>query len=772
VAKTVMSSTKDQNIDLQRASPLHKAIYRNDIELVKEIIRSLNAKQLHHELIHNKLSFLTTLSLALHADRTRRIVTLILRFVLHPNLLHEDQPIPSWFELFEMTERFYKHFKSKLTSKRLAQVLSGLGPYIASGELTLNELVARPKFFKAAYMLGAKYVSQRHGDSLASHVYRSTAIKRSEKCKLFEWMYNVGMYTTNPFDLRIVADFGLELMYRRQRQYSHERFIYLPMEQECDENGFNLFHYAARGRKPSVFYGAIGFCLRKLCYTESRVIDMLLKKNIHGVTPLAIGLIIYAKAYFLWFSEAICAALSTITKALQRVARTGQLELIKPVLESHVKNFKPFTYYLYSLGVTSEVVSKMLGEKFNDIFDEPMTAHASYRTTNTTVAYDPNAPPFNLDDILPELVFEIALLLSPDDMLNFFISTKSMTRLLKRSNDRFWSKYLRLHYQHLQTSTCPSLRQRVIQDVRSRQNWQSKKYEELKFPDCKFAALDENWIIFTSTNKIEQYYSEPAHHSTYFFNCHTRQKHDGIIKTKNHVSPKVILSNNNYSAGTDPVYFGENGAPHRYRIVRDRKVIDCKAIDNLLTGRPTHYSINYQRMADPLHMFISERCAIYDVDYDKIIGTMPDTETFLFNTSPNNAYLPISRQIYTFTTSANIELFDLDYNRVATLPVLGSYGVPYQVSRGEYCPVFLDLRMLRFENFFTSGSKVIVSADGQRAVFGHSTLRTLTSWNLATRRWEFVDDNLLTPCASNGRYLVGEAYQDLVVRDFCPTLRN
>jgi hypothetical protein len=147
---------------------------------------------------------------------------------------------------------------------------------------------------------------------------------------------------------------------------------------------------------------------------------------------------------------------------------------------------------------------------------------------------------------------------------------------------------------------------------RSRQNWQSKKYEELKFPDCKFAALDENWIIFTSTNKIEQYYSEPAHHSTYFFNCHTRQKHDGIIKTKNHVSPKVILSNNNYGTGTDPVYFGENGAPHRYRIVRDRKVIDCKAIDNLLTGRPTHYSINYQRMADPLHMFISERkCAVF-----------------------------------------------------------------------------------------------------------------------------------------------------------------
>lgn len=47
---------------------------------------------------------------------------------------------------------------------------------------------------------------------------------------------------------------------------------------ECDENGFNVFHYAARGRKPSVFYGAIGFCLRKLCYTEDRVIDMLLKK--------------------------------------------------------------------------------------------------------------------------------------------------------------------------------------------------------------------------------------------------------------------------------------------------------------------------------------------------------------------------------------------------------------------------------------------------------------------------------------------------------------
>jgi hypothetical protein len=62
-----------------------------------------------------------------------------------------------------MTERFYKHFQSKLTSKRLAQVLSGLGPYIASGELTLNELVARPKFFKAAHMLGAKYVPQRHG---------------------------------------------------------------------------------------------------------------------------------------------------------------------------------------------------------------------------------------------------------------------------------------------------------------------------------------------------------------------------------------------------------------------------------------------------------------------------------------------------------------------------------------------------------------------------------------------------------------------------------
>lgn len=69
------------------------------------------------------------------------------------------------------------------------------------------------------------------GDSLASHVYRSTAIKRSEKCKLFEWMYNVGMYTTNPFDLRIVADFGLENLYRRHRQYSHERFLYLPMEQ-------------------------------------------------------------------------------------------------------------------------------------------------------------------------------------------------------------------------------------------------------------------------------------------------------------------------------------------------------------------------------------------------------------------------------------------------------------------------------------------------------------------------------------------------------------
>ena len=57
----------------------------------------------------------------------------------------------------------YRHFKSHLTSKRMAQEMFGVQPYIQSGELVLNELVSRPKFFKAAWMLGAKYVPQHVG---------------------------------------------------------------------------------------------------------------------------------------------------------------------------------------------------------------------------------------------------------------------------------------------------------------------------------------------------------------------------------------------------------------------------------------------------------------------------------------------------------------------------------------------------------------------------------------------------------------------------------
>lgn len=84
-------------------------------------------------------------------------------------VISDSKSQPRLFDT-EMTERFYKHFQSKLTAKRMAQVLSGLGHYIASSEVTLNEFVSRPKFFKAAYLLGAKYIPQRHGKSHDSAV--------------------------------------------------------------------------------------------------------------------------------------------------------------------------------------------------------------------------------------------------------------------------------------------------------------------------------------------------------------------------------------------------------------------------------------------------------------------------------------------------------------------------------------------------------------------------------------------------------------------------
>ncbi len=102
----------------------------------------------------------------------------------------------------------------------MATVLMGLRPYIQNDELELNELVARPKFFKAAWMLGAKYVPKYHGkgrdvtaslitltgDSFASHVYWAQNITRPEKRKLFDWMRSVSMYHANPLDFDIQAE--------------------------------------------------------------------------------------------------------------------------------------------------------------------------------------------------------------------------------------------------------------------------------------------------------------------------------------------------------------------------------------------------------------------------------------------------------------------------------------------------------------------------------------------------------------------------------------
>lgn len=140
---------------------------------------------------------------------------------------------------------------------------------------------------------------------------------------------------------------------------------------------------------------------------------------------------------------------------------------------------------------------------------------------------------------------------------------------------------------------------------RGRKNWRSKNYQELRFPGCKIAVLDENWMIFLSTNRYARFNDEAVQRTTSFFNCHTQRKHDGITATNITVHPNVILSSTQYGAERDPVYFGETPIRNKYQIVRNRQVIDCKAIEALMRGRSPYHSVNYYAMDQ--RMFISER---------------------------------------------------------------------------------------------------------------------------------------------------------------------
>lgn len=159
-------------------------------------------------------------------------------------------------------------------------------------------------------------------------------------------------------------------------------------------------------------------------------------------------------------------AVPTIATAIRKVVRIGDLELIKPVFQSHVlRSCKPFVYYLYSLGVTAEVVSKVFGATYNDIFDEPRTTHVSYRLTSVVEQNNTTGSSFDLSNLLPELAYEIALHLCPEDMMSFFTSTTNMVNFLRQSTDRFWNEYYKLHYRPLQTVNT-SVRRQVIQDIR------------------------------------------------------------------------------------------------------------------------------------------------------------------------------------------------------------------------------------------------------------------------------------------------------------------
>ena len=66
-----------------------------------------------------------------------------------------------------------------------------------------------------------------------------------------------------------------------------------------------------------------------------------------------------------------------------------------------------------------------------------------------------------------------------------------------------------------------------------------------------------------------------------------------------------------------------------------------------------------------------------------------------------------------------------------------------------------------------AGATKTTCMNGERIVFTHPMLQIVTSWNLRTRRWEFVDDNWFFPDASTLRYLVGTHGEDVIVRDYC-----
>ncbi len=160
---------------------------------------------------------------------------------------------------------------------------------------------------------------------------------------------------------------------------------------------------------------------------------------------------------------------SEVTLAIRKIVKTGALELIEPVFNSHVMRYcKPFVYYLYSSGVTPEMFSKVFGDRYGNPFEEALTTHASYQPpseSNAMETYDPTAPSFNIDELLTELVYEIAMLLSPEDMFSLFTVSKKLTKLLRQPNDVFWKKYHAAHY-HPLNAPCPSLRQRVIIEVK------------------------------------------------------------------------------------------------------------------------------------------------------------------------------------------------------------------------------------------------------------------------------------------------------------------
>lgn len=62
-------------------------------------------------------------------------------------------------------------------------------------------------------------------------MYRSSIIKRPEKRKLYEWMWDVVMYSEHPFDLRIQVDLLMRHAYRLEVPHFYQYIIALSVSQ-------------------------------------------------------------------------------------------------------------------------------------------------------------------------------------------------------------------------------------------------------------------------------------------------------------------------------------------------------------------------------------------------------------------------------------------------------------------------------------------------------------------------------------------------------------